>query len=62
MKNSIFAGALLLSGTLLLIADMGSFSLIGLLFMVMSFLIWLWRPLSKLTKHIFSPINEENQE
>ena len=36
MRNDIYAAALLISGTILLCADIGTFSVLGLAFMVIS--------------------------
>ncbi len=47
MKNAIFAAALLISGTMLLIADAGFFSVVGIGFMVLSFVVWLYKPIAK---------------
>ena len=47
MKNTVYAAALLISGTMLLCADIGGFSLLGLAFMVLSFVIWLSKPIAK---------------
>lgn len=43
MKNSIYAAALLISGTILLCADAGFFSFIGIGLMVLSLLMYFWK-------------------
>ena len=47
MRNDIYAAALLISGTILLCADIGSFSVLGLAFMVISIVFWLSKPIAK---------------
>ena len=54
MKNAIFAAALLIAGTTLLIADAGFFSVVGIGFMVLSFIIWLYKPIAKYFSTYFS--------
>lgn len=60
MKNTIFAAALLISGTLLLLADVGFFSLLGIGFMILSFIIWLCQPIAKYFSTYF-PKSDENE-
>ncbi len=60
MKNTIFAAALLISGTMLLLADVGFFSVLGIVFMVLSFVIWLYRPIAKYFSSYF-PKSDENE-
>ena len=61
MKNTIFAAALLLSGTILICADAGFFSFVGLGFMLLSFLIWLWKPIANYFATYYPPKNEEKK-
>lgn len=59
MKNAIFAAALLISGTMLLIADAGFFSVVGIGFMVLSFVVWLYKPIAKYFSTYF-PKSDQN--
>ena len=59
MKNAIFAAALLIAGTMLLIADAGFFSVVGIGFMVLSFIIWLYKPIAKYFSTYF-PKSDQN--
>ena len=63
MKNTIYAAALLISGTMLLCADVGFFSALGLGFMVLSLGIWLAAPIAKYFATYYPKQNQEqNQE
>ena len=59
MKNMIYAAALLISGTMLLCADIGGFSLLGLGFMVLSLAIWLSEPIAKYFSTYYSDKNSQ---
>ena len=61
MKNTIYAAALLISGTMLLCADVGFFSALGLGFMVLSFGIWLAAPIAKYFATYY-PKQEQEQD
>lgn len=65
MKNAFFAGALLISGTLLICENEGYLPIIGIGFTVLSFVIWLWKPIARLGKRIqdfYSRIYSDNNQ
>lgn len=61
MKNAIFAAALLISGTMLLCADAGFFSVIGIGFMILSFVIWLYNPIAKYFSSYFQKSDQKDE-
>lgn len=61
MKNAIFAAALLISGTMLLCADTGFFSVIGIGFMILSFVIWLYNPIAKYFSSYFPKSDQKDE-